>query len=67
MNINIVKLEKIIKEQAKQIDSLKKAMLNLQNRLIQMSKKVNRTYQSARKNTNDINNIKGVLDNIIKR
>jgi len=58
---NIVDLEKTIKEQAKQIESLKKAVAGLQQQLTIMSKKVNRTYESARKNTNDINNITGIL------
>lgn len=55
------RLEKHIKEQAKQIDSLKKGMSGLQNVLIKISKKVDRTYQTARKSANDINNIKDTL------
>jgi len=62
MNKDTLQFEKIIKDQYKQIDSLKKAILALQNKVILLSQKTNRTYQNSRKNTNDINNIKGILN-----
>ncbi len=58
---NIANLEKLIKEQAKQIDSLKKAIAGLQQRVIGVSKKTDRAYQTGRKNANDINNITSML------
>ncbi len=61
MTTNIAHLEKLIKEQAKQIDSLKKAIAGLQQRVIGVSKKTDRTYQTGRKNANDINNITSML------
>ncbi len=61
MKTDIEKLERIIKEQAKQIESLKKAVSSIQNRLVKVSQKTDRTYQTGRKNTNEINNIAGIL------
>jgi len=58
---DISKLEKIIKEQAKQLDSLKRAINGLQRQLILVGKKTNRAYESARRNTNDINSINNIL------
>lgn len=58
---DISKLEKIVKEQAKQLDSLKKAISALQRQLIMVSKKTNRTYENGRRNANDINNINNIL------
>jgi len=58
---DIQKLEKMIKEQAKQLDSMRKAMSILQSRMIMISKKTDRTYQTGRKNVNDINNLAGIL------
>ena len=52
-----VNLEKIVEEQAKQIDSLKKAVAALQQQLNLLSKKTNRAYENSRKNANDINTI----------
>ena len=57
MTTDTTKLEKIIKEQTKQIDSLKKAVAGLQRQLLTLSKKTNRAYENSRKNANDINNI----------
>ena len=50
-------LEKIIKEQEKQINSLKKAVAILEQRLSVVMKKASRAYEQSRKNSNDINNI----------
>lgn len=61
METNIEKLEKLVKEQAKQIESLKKAIVGMQKRLVQVSQKTDRSYQTGRKNANDINNITGIL------
>ena len=61
MTNNTTDLEKIVKEQAKQIESLKKAVSGLQQQLTIMSKKLNRTYETGRKSANDINNITGIL------
>jgi len=58
---DIQKLEKMVKEQAKQIDSMRKAMSILQSRMIMASKKIDRTYHTGRKNVNDINNLAGIL------
>jgi cell division septum initiation protein DivIVA len=54
---DIEKLKKTVKEQQKQIDSLKKAIAGLQQTLMVVSKKVNRTYETGRRNANDINNV----------
>ena len=61
MTTDTTKLEKTIKEQAKQIESLKKAVAGLQQQLLTLSKKINRTYETGRKNANEINNITGIL------
>jgi len=58
---DIQKLEKVVKEQAEQIKSMKKAMTVIQRRLIQVSKQSERTYHSCRKNSNDINSIARVV------
>lgn len=58
---DISKLEKTVKEQAKQLDSLRKAINALQRRLIMVGKKTNRAYESARRNTNDINSINNIM------
>jgi len=58
---DISKLEKIVKEQAKQLDSLKKAINGLQRQLILVGKKTNRAYENGRRNTNDINSINNML------
>jgi len=55
------KLEKLVKEQAKQIDSLKKAMSGLQRYAQIMSKKIDRTYHSGRKSTGDIMKLNAIL------
>lgn len=62
--MNTEKLEKHIKEQAKQIENLRKAIVGLQSKLLLVSKKTDRTYQTGRKNANDINNITGILRRI---
>jgi len=54
-------LMKLIEEQQKQIDSMKKAISVLQNRLIKVTQKTERSYHTGRKNTNDINNINNTL------
>ncbi len=54
-------LERLVKEQAKQIDSMKKAMSVLQNRLMAVTKKTERAYHSGIKNTNSINSINNTL------
>lgn len=61
MNNDITKLEKVIKDQAKQIDSLKRAIVELQRQMNVLSKKTNRTYENGRKNANDINTLTGIL------
>jgi len=61
MTTDMKKLEKIIEEQNKQINSLKKAIAGLQQRIIAVAKKTDRAYHSGRKNANDINNITGIL------
>lgn len=61
MTTDIQKLEKLIKEQAKQIDSLKKGMSGLQRATQIMAKKLERTYHTSRKNAGDIMKISGVL------
>ena len=58
---DISKLEKIVKEQAKQLDSLKKAINGLQRQLILVGKKTNSAYENGRRNTNDINSINNML------
>lgn len=61
MTTDTQKLEKIIKEQSKQIESLKKALSGIQRQMTLIGKKTDRTYESSRKNANDINNITGIL------
>lgn len=61
MNIDIVKLEKLLKDQAKQIDSLKKAVSVMARQLNAVSLKTNRAYESGRKNTNSINSLTDTL------
>jgi len=61
MNTDIGKLEKLVKEQAKQIESLKRVVSGLQRQMVTLSKKTNRTYESARKNAGDINTLTGIL------
>lgn len=53
--------EKLIKEQANQIESLKKAIILLQRQLMLVSKKTDRTYHTGKKNANDINSIQRTL------
>lgn len=61
MMTDIQKLEKLVKEQNIQIDSLKKAMSGLMARLQIMDKKLNRTYQSGRKATMDLQKVTTML------
>ena len=61
MNNDTANLEKTIKEQAKQIASLKKAVVDMNRQLMALTKKTNRTYENARKNTIDINTLTGIL------
>ena len=61
MTTDIQKLEKLIKEQNKQIESLKKGISGLQAQVQLMSKKINRTYHSGKSNTNYITKILGIL------
>jgi len=61
MITEIQKLEKTIKEQEKQIDSLRKAMSGMMQKMMMMDKKLNRTYQSSRKNTMDIMKVSSKL------
>ena len=61
MTTDTAKLEKTIKEQAKQIESLKKAVAGLQQQFSLLSKKINRTYETGRKSANEINNIAEML------
>jgi len=58
-----VKLEKQLKEQAKQIRILKNVVSGLQQTVIMLSKKTNRAYETSRKNSNDINSLNGILRN----
>lgn len=57
MNTNIDKLEKIVKEQAKQIVALKKAITVLSIQLKKVSTKTERSYITGKKNTSEINSI----------
>lgn len=59
--MNTIELEKTIKDQVKQIDSLKKAIVGMQRQMMMMSKKIDRTYENARKNTNTINTLTGIV------
>ena len=61
MTTDNIKLEKIIKEQANQIDSLKKAFVAMQRQMHSMSQKLNRTYETSRKSANDINTLTGII------
>lgn len=61
INKQVEQLEKLVKEQSKQIESMKKAMSVLQNRLIVVTKKAERTYHTGQKNTNNINSINHIL------
>lgn len=67
INTNMItetaKLEKQLKEQAKQIHSLKKVVSSLQQTIMVLSKKTNRTYETGRKNSNDINSLNRILRN----
>ena len=61
MTTDNTKFEKIIKEQANQIDSLKKAFVAMQRQMHVMSQKINRTYETGRKSANDINTLTGII------
>ena len=61
MITDIEKLEKIVKEQAKQIEQLKKVTAGLQKKLMQTAQKTERAYQTGRKNSLDINNINEMM------
>jgi len=64
---DIEKLKKTVKEQNTQIESMKKAISVLQQQLIAVSKKLNRTYESGRRNTNDINTVSRTLQTLTRR
>ena len=57
----IAKLERIVNEQEKQIESLRRAIVALQQQLVAVSKKTNRAYESSRRNTNDINTVNRII------
>lgn len=61
MTKNINQLEKIIKEQAAQIISLKKAMNGLQRQLQLVARKAESVYHTSKRNTMDIDDINKTL------
>lgn len=50
-------LEKIVEDQAKMIDDLRKVVATLHRQLVAVSKKTDRAYENCRRNTNDISTI----------
>jgi len=61
MKDEIAKLKQIVKEQEKQILSLRKAMQQLMGMLKDTDKRARRNSESLRRVTNDINTIKTKL------
>ncbi len=58
---DIQKLEKLVKEQGKQIVILKRVITQLQGRIIMVSKKTDRSYYTGKKNAGDINKLADIL------